>query len=198
MNENITTIIDVGVWKGTPDLYERYYNSKEIHLIDPLNCEKNFVHSKHSEGKKLFFYECAVGKESGQLTLNCTGNLDDMASLCQRTPLTLGARKEKQRLVDVKRLDDLFTTVDPNTVLKLDTEGFELEALQGATNLIKQITYVECEVTNSGVERFEDSYKYSELMEFMSLHNYKKESEFPILNKNIRERVSNLRFERVR
>lgn len=189
LDKEIKTIIDVGVWDGTPDLYQRYPNSTKIHLVDPLDCEKNFVCHDLTREKELFFYECAVGDETGKFTFNYTESRDDMASLCLRTDFTMGERKEQQRMVDVKRLDDLFPNPEKETVLKLDIEGYELKALNGAVNLLKSITYVECEVSRPENLRFHDSYHFDDIFKFMYSHNY---STTNLLS--MTKRICNVRF----
>jgi hypothetical protein len=71
------------------------------------------------------------------------------------------------RDVDVKRLDDILVPerLSRPAFLKVDTEGYELEAVRGLGGLRTCIDYIALEA--SVVERFQNSYSFVQLIREM-------------------------------
>jgi FkbM family methyltransferase len=92
---------------------------------------------------------CALGRERGTAELNLFTPDSSLNSLLgpsafgsdRFAALKLEPRKER---VEVHRLDDVFgeavtPLVEPVTFLKLDTQGFDLEVLHGATAVLDHV-----------------------------------------------------------
>jgi FkbM family methyltransferase len=92
---------------------------------------------------------CALGREQGTAELNLFTPDSSLNSLLgpsafgsdRFAALRLEPRKQQ---VQVRRLDDIFDEavaplVDPVTFLKLDTQGFDLEVLYGATGVLEHV-----------------------------------------------------------
>lgn len=169
-----TFIIDVGVSAGTPWLYESFPNANYV-LIDPLNVvdELDVYVSKIN----YQFHEVALASEDGGVL---TINMDvEQPALSSILPLSKhNERGHELRKIEVKkrRLDTLLIEeyseqISSNTcLLKIDTEGYELEILKGSTEVLKHIDYLICEV--SVYERFENGYTLLDLLSFLDKNGF--------------------------
>ena len=157
-------IVDVGVADGTPALYDAFPKAKRI-LIEP-----NPIFHEELAGRGTLITK-AAGAATGEATLHCEARDPSKSSILERTELTKVAGKKSDVTVAVDTLENLLSGVDyANALLKIDTEGYELEVLKGAQNILSQFHYVITET--SVMKRFEDSYTYNELVRFMEQNGF--------------------------
>jgi FkbM family methyltransferase len=166
------TVIDVGVGYGTFPLYEAYPTAQFI-LVEPLREYEPAI----SEIAKRFnckTYYMAVGNHEGQMTITIEPNDLQRSSLKDRTKLTASPDATAQRQIQMITLDTIYRDnlqMQPPILLKVDTEGFELEVLEGAQELLPAIDTVIAEV--SVAERFHGSYHFEDLLLFMRDHGFR-------------------------
>ncbi len=149
-------IIDVGVRKGTPWLYESFPDSFFI-LVDPQKAGADLL---ESTPPNYVFVNKALGSEETRMVLQEQGA---MSSLLPRTRLTAGKVATTYE-VDVITLDGLVEEKagDKRCALKLDTEGFEVKVMRGLERYADRFDFIVAEV--SVLNRFENSYNFSELV----------------------------------
>jgi len=95
---------------------------------DPLNLEKldaTVGAMPAAIRSKIHICRCAVGAERGRMRFEATGTLD--SKFCVEGGVE----------VDCVPLDDLFSDT-PLTMIKMDIEGAEFDALRGAANIIRR------------------------------------------------------------
>ncbi len=131
-------VIDVGVADGTPDLYARFPDAY-LDLFEP--------HPHYQE----HLAATILKQRAGRLHRMGLGSRDGSASLFLkgRTGSTFAAdRGQGQVEVPVRRLDQVLTPADIRrpSLLKIDTEGFELEVLKGATGILPHIDCIVSEL----------------------------------------------------
>lgn len=161
LDNEIKTVIDVGVMEGTFAIYDRYPDAQLV-LIDPLKESKSLVSAK-IKNRPFMFYNCAVGKEKDTVTINIDSKMRQ-SSVLKRTNI-VHTEVVSQRQIDVKLLDELeFDRSKSPYLLKIDTEGFELNVLNGASKTIQNCKYIICET--SVKKRFYDSYSFEDLILF--------------------------------
>ena len=155
----VTTVLDIGVRFGTRQLYRAFPESNFI-LVDPQKGGEALLKAKP---EKYSFVNKAVGSAPGKMTLHEEGG---RSSLLERTKLTAGSVIESYE-VEVTTIDDILNTLDgeARVGLKIDTEGFELEALKGIKDHWSRIEFIICEATVR--QRFVGSYQFSELVSYL-------------------------------
>jgi len=154
--DRVDVIVDVGVRKGTPELYQAF-DSNPFILIDPQIGAESWL---ESSPKNYKFLNIGLGSKPGQLEF-----YEDFAksSFLQRTALTADATTKKH-IVKVDTLDNVVKSekLEGRIGVKIDTEGYELEVIKGIKNCSAQIEFIICEASIR--KRFEDSYEFSELV----------------------------------
>jgi FkbM family methyltransferase len=146
----VEVVFDVGVGAGNPWLYRSFPHARFV-LIDPQETcaaqvrEKGVLDAFH-------FHAAALGAESGQALLKVPySERRREASLA-----TLKTRTEKrvksfirvdEVSVPVRTLDDIAVAYPGPCGLKLEAEGAELEALQGARETLQRCEFVIVEMS---------------------------------------------------
>jgi len=159
------TILDVGAADGTPELYDAF---PDAHLVafDPIAEQlRRLRASVQRESVELF--ELALGSRSGNAELHIPSERPLKSSLHARTSLTAERGDCTTRTVEVRRLDDVVQAHDWPTpfVLKIDTEGHDLEVLRGAETTLRDCAVVYCETSLS--RRFDGGYRFGDMSRFM-------------------------------
>ncbi len=167
------TVIDIGVDAGTSPLYQAFKGSKFV-LIDPV---------AESEGKverwrdiiDFDFFCIAAGSEKGQVTLNVPSTdvraRHSRASVMNYTESYASIFAEvEQREVPVRTLDSVSKDYEGPFGIKIDTEGYELEVIRGASETLKQTEFVIAE--NSVKPRYEGGYRFSDFVGCMAEHGF--------------------------
>lgn len=156
-------VVDVGVNQGTPQLY-RAFPHAELLLVEPLHESEAYMRDLLTRRKGSYVL-AAVGSQPGTATITVDRRRPGKSSLLERTALTNDAHDEKERRpVPVTTLDALLRERELRGPfgLKIDTEGFELEVIRGATEFLKQTQFVLAEVSIGA--RFEGSYTFAEFI----------------------------------
>ncbi|WP_375455805.1 FkbM family methyltransferase [uncultured Methylobacterium sp.] len=168
------TIVDIGAQRLTdqPHAYaalEAAGFSLKIVGFEPL-AERLADRSLAEAGGDLCLMPDFIG--DGSTRVFHVNNFDATSSLL---PLNLGLTEAFVELKDLhtvhtetaatRRLDDVLSDHGPVDFLKLDIQGFELEALQGAEALLQRTAVVHCEV--SFAEIYEGQRLFSDIEIFL-------------------------------
>ena len=162
------TILDVGVASGTPELYKVFPECYFL-LIEPL---KEFeADLKNILGQYNGSYVlAAAGPRSGQVTFNVHKNHLVGSSLHKET---MGGEADGyEAIVPMVRIDDILIEkkLEGPHLLKIDVQGAELAALEGA-----QKTLLETEVVVLEVSLFEfmvGAPQFYEVINYMKEHGF--------------------------
>lgn len=167
---HVETIIDVGVGYGTNFLYKAFPEAYLL-LVEPVESSAGYINDllQKRPGKWI---KAAAGKEAGQLTFLLNKSDIKKSSFFERTSLTKLNHDIEECVVDVTTLDDIVAAHAPQKPfgVKIDTEGYELEVLKGASETLKSAAFVitECSVK----ERFVGSYRFEELIGMMADYGF--------------------------
>ncbi len=129
-------IIDVGIATGTPGLYEAYPNAMFV-LFDPIVENEAFMRDICVRYPQARYYLAAAGRHRGRQTMSV-----DPSYSASRFVETVGRHGHGvAREVLVLAIDDVVAELGCHGpfIIKVDTEGSELEMLEGA-RLVMQNT----------------------------------------------------------
>ena len=158
-------IIDVGVSKGTPFLYEAYAD-RDFILIDPLEESQAAIVDAYPE-LSATFHVTGLGAKEGRMNLALDPKRPALASANQREGQVALA---ETREVPIQTLDQLTAGQEGPFGLKIDTEGHELEVLKGAKETLKRCEFVIAEVSIK--RRFEGGYRFSDVIAEMAKNGF--------------------------
>jgi FkbM family methyltransferase len=145
-------IVDVGANRGQFALFARmYFPQSKIVSFEPLDRPARIYESLFRNDPRTRLVQAAVGTEHGPLLMNVAAE-DDSSS-----PLAVGKLQAEAfgtvvadrlevpcgRLSEYLRDDDL----GQKNLLKIDTQGFELQVLRGAEGLLDRFTAIYCELS---------------------------------------------------
>ena len=149
----VGTLIDVGANKGQFSLLVREHHPEAIiNAVEPLPAEAAVFSSVFGADRAVTLFRCAAGSRTGTLSINISRRADSssiLAILPAQEKAFPGTGAVDSLRVDVERLDDLIDADElPIPVLiKLDVQGYELEALKGMTRLIARAQNIYLEVS---------------------------------------------------
>lgn len=149
----IGSVIDVGANKGQFSLVVRAsHPNAQIFAVEPLSEASDTFTALFASDNNVKLFRCAAGPRSETLEINISGRRDS-SSLLQITSAQAtafpGTERIDKREVPIHPLDEL---IDGNAIcspllLKLDVQGYELEALKGMTRLLDQAEHVYLELS---------------------------------------------------
>ena len=164
------TVVDVGVAWGTPPLYRAFADSYFL-LIEPLKEFEPQLMSilKEYQGSYVL---AAAGSRSGQVTFNVKKDKLDASSIYKES---MGPEADGREVpVPMIRIDDVLEDrqlVGPYLV-KIDAQGAELDALEGAQRALSETEVVVLEVSlfefMKGAPQFFDVVLYMKNRDFVA------------------------------
>lgn len=153
---DVKTIIDVGVRKGTPALYEAF---PECHflLVDPQKGGESLLESRPGSYE---FINVALGACPGTQTFKEQGA---MSTFLDRTSLTHTQTYEEYE-VSISTLDQIIKNANPKARfgIKIDTEGYEIEVVKGLDDFAREVEFIICEASIRS--RFVGGYRFGDLV----------------------------------
>lgn len=163
ISNEFDVVVDIGVAKGTPDLYEGI-GDKPLILIEAF--PEYYPYIKREYPRATLIEECLSNK------------VEELVFYVRDKPstssLNKGNRFSKKLKLTTKTLDmvlDGIVDIRHNLCLKLDTEGSELKILHGAKNTLIRCKYVISEATF--YPSLNGANNYFELVDFMKSNGFK-------------------------
>jgi FkbM family methyltransferase len=162
------TVIDVGVGAGTPHLYRAFPDAYHV-LVEPLR-EWEPALQRVLENYRGEYVLAAAGAAPGAVTITVDTSALQISSIKKRWH-----RGEllEDREVEVVTLDALLEERGWHGPfgLKVDTEGFEVEVIEGATKLLEETEFVIAEVSVAPI--FEGGYTFAEFVALMDSRGFR-------------------------
>ncbi len=148
----LETVVDIGANRGQFSLAVRHWApNARVFAFEPLAEASARFKRVFDSDEKVTLHQAAIGAKAGESVIHVAAS-DDSSSLLPISdmqeklfPRTGEVRREKirvGRLADFVLPDDI---IEP-AMLKLDVQGYELEALRGCEDLLDSFSqvYVEC------------------------------------------------------
>lgn len=174
----INCILDVGANIGQYSMKLRKYGySGKIISFEPQL--KTF--QQLSENSKVYkdwtVYNYALGSENTEAEINISANTESSSILdikeihVDAAPSSKYVGKEN---IIIKKLDSIYDELElrtQNVFLKIDTQGFEMEVLKGAENVLDKIIGLQLEM--SITEMYNNEPLYDEIISYLKNNGFK-------------------------
>jgi FkbM family methyltransferase len=132
------TVIDVGVAFGSPQLYKSFPKAK-FYLVEPVPTCKPLLDKLVNEMNAEAF-NVAAGAEDGVMEFFVHPDTSGSSALRQWEGEAMDGTMHQ---IPVRRLDSLITgTLARPSLLKVDTQGFEIPVFEGASGILDQIDVI--------------------------------------------------------
>jgi FkbM family methyltransferase len=146
------SIVDIGANRGQFAMVARHcFPKAQIISFEPLSAAAAKFRAVFSNDDRVTLHEVAIGPAPGNATIHISRR-DDSSSLLPITSAQValfpGTEESTTAMVRVGPLREFILAADIQipALLKVDVQGYELEALRGCEDLLDQFTcvYAEC------------------------------------------------------
>lgn len=149
----VASIIDVGANIGQFSLMSRAIHPKAlIHAFEPLSEMADVFERLFADDARVVLHRCAAGASASVSALNVSKRPDSSSLLPisdRQSSLFPGTEMAGVESVRVERIDNMIDLeeLERPILVKLDVQGFELEALKGMPRLLNIAEWVYVEVS---------------------------------------------------
>ena len=150
LNRPLATVIDIGANRGQFALATRAISGAKVVSFEPLPEVAAIFRRIFSDDPAVKLHVTAIGDKAEKKTIHLSAR-DDSSSLLEigetQSSHFPGTHEVGTLIVEVGTLDQFLSREEilRPAMLKLDVQGFELQALAGCQSLIGNFDYVYCE-----------------------------------------------------
>jgi len=167
---NIDLVLDVGANTGQfgSSLRAKGYRGKIISFEPISSVFETLADHARADGNweaKHF----AVGATAEQAVINVSDSTVFSSMLDANSAATRyceAAAVSRQELIDVRTLDELFPALSGNVLLKIDTQGYERQVLEGGSDVLPRLKGILMELPI--INLYDGTWKLHEALAFMS------------------------------
>jgi FkbM family methyltransferase len=172
----LRTVVDVGANRGQFALFALHtFPAAAIVSLEPLEAPAARFRQVFAKERRVTLHHAALGPQTGQSTMHVSGH-DDSSSLLPITAtqgqLFRGTNEVRTETVRTGPLSEFLDgdSIEEPALLKLDVQGYELEALRACGELLDRFTYVCAE--GSFIELYEGQVLADDLIAWLREHGY--------------------------
>ena len=171
----LDTVIDIGSNKGQFILLvEKMFNNVKILSFEPIKevylKQKKFF----SKNKNIDIFNFGLGAKKKDVILNISKKNDSSSILKIKYPNQLSKKFEiiENRKISIKTLDEILSTFNlkKNILIKLDVQGYELEVLRGANEILSRIKYIIIEIAEN--QFYKDQETNNSIINYLNQKNF--------------------------
>lgn len=150
LNRPLATVVDIGANRGQFALAARAISGARVVSFEPLPQVATIFQKVFSDDSAVRLHVAAIGEKAEKKLIHLSAR-DDSSSLLEigdaQSSYFPGTHEVGTLEVDVGPLDQFVSKEDivRPAMLKLDVQGFEMQALAGCRSLIGHFDYVYCE-----------------------------------------------------
>ena len=174
-SNNINSIIDVGANNGqfAEEIFKNGFNGYVL-SFEPLKIEHSNLLDKKIKMKKYNWEiaeRCGLGASEKKLEINISGMRQSSSILniseihTSLYPKSANIDKEKISIFPLDNFYNKITNMKKNILVKIDTQGYELEILKGAKKTLDYINAIYVEV--SLVELYKNQPLFDEILGYV-------------------------------
>jgi FkbM family methyltransferase len=172
----LRTVVDVGANRGQFTLFAAHtFPDARIISLEPLAEPAARFRRVFAKEPRVTLHHAALAPEAGRSTMHVSGH-DDSSSLLPITTaqgqLFRGTDEVRTETVRTAPLSEFVdgSSIEEPALLKLDVQGYELEALRACGDLLDKFTYIYAE--GSFIELYEGQVLADELIAWLREHGY--------------------------
>lgn len=168
----IDVILDVGAsWGGYAISMRAAGYRNQLISFEPIPQSFVKLAAHFKKDKQWYGYNFALGNINGKHIINISADYESSSILPICEAHILNARNSSivgTETVAIKRLDTIFNELDirdKRIFMKIDTQGYECQVLEGAENVLESIIGIQLEMSTE--ELYKGQILYEEMMHYL-------------------------------
>lgn len=176
---NINYVIDIGANVGqfSVEILDNGFKG-EIISFEPLtSAYSELVKNSKKYNNWTIYPKSAIGNTDGEIEINISNN-SVSSSILNISKKHIDASNESRYIgiekVRIHKLDSLFSKEqlkEKNIFIKIDTQGFEWQVLEGASNILEDTKGLLCELSFDKL--YEGQHLWQEIITKLEQYNFK-------------------------
>lgn len=176
-NNKIDTLLDVGANKGQYAIQMRRLGyDKKLLSFEPQQDAFNVLKKVATKDPQWEVYDYALGDENTNSSIHIADN-SFSSSILNMLPAHLESAPESKYVgnqeIEIKKLDSIFDTLcspSASVMLKIDTQGYEKNVIDGAEESLKSIKIIQLEM--SILPLYENEILYIEMIQYLKARGF--------------------------
>ena len=164
-------ILDVGANTGqfSLEIRKKGYNGKIVSFEPLINARKKLIECSLKDKNWLVHEQAAIGDHNGFIDINISKNsvsssiLPMLSSHSDAEVNSVYIGSERTPIITLDSVADAYLNDSSNCFIKIDTQGYESQVLDGAINTLKKSKGILCEL--SLVPLYEGQHLWKEIIE---------------------------------
>ena len=171
-----STIIDIGAAEGViSQMFSEAFPLATIYAFEPINITFNTLKKNTAANKKIIAINKAIGNSIEERTIHVaeritSSSIFEIQKNIKNSYFASNLNHKQDENIRIVMLDDEIADIPEINIIKIDVQGFELEALKGARLTLQKTNIVLLEMQNH--ELYNRAPKYYELDEYLRKNNF--------------------------